>query len=275
MRFSDQESFHLSNWDVLSAEFAQIYRGLFPGEPVMSADKFVARGPEEILLALEQALGVDPDPVRIENLEKGVTEMVNLAEDVIDHLPPDHPDRERILVLLSRMMYLRAYVLIQSRQFCEAGMETRQAVETLKKIDSYRDDPAKIYCTARIMFQGLMNAVFVRHYTGRNYVPSDCMSSCGYCQDPLSTLAQEGAKSLADMADNAESVKRVEAIWGTAASMLAAYIKNLGGDPLSGRFPPELEPGAKMAFRLMVRDEKPADFPWEELVRDYCLILES
>lgn len=274
VRYSDQENYHLSNWDVLSGAFARIYSRLFPGEAVMSMDTFIYREPEELLLALEQSLGVVPEPEVMAQLDRAVTEMVTLAEEVIDHLPADHSHRGRIQLLLSRMMYLRAYVLIHTDQFCEAGMEAREAVETLKKIPVFRDDPAKIYCSARIMFQGLMNAVFVRNYSGSAYTPSDCMSSCGYCQDPLSTLAQEASKSLKDMRRNPESVKRLEMVWGMAAAMLGAYIKKLGGDPLNNDFPEGLPGGVKLAYRLMVRDRKPADYPWKSMIEDYYLVLE-
>lgn len=273
VRYLDTDNGRLSNLDILASEFARIYRGLFPGEPVLSMYKFIERGYEEILLALEEGFGPDPDKIRLAHLEKGIGEMINLSEDVVDYLAADSPERLDVLRLVSRMSYLRAYILVQSGQFCEAGMEAREAVATLKKKAQMEGDESKVYCGARIIFQGLLNSVFVSYYTGGRYVPSDCMSTCGYCQDPISTVAQEGARSLADMQDNPESVKRVESIWGVAAAMLAAYMVAKGGDPLNGKYPEGIHPGLKMAYRLMVRDEKAADFPWANMVGDYALML--
>lgn len=274
VRYSDQETYGLSNLDILSRDFSRIYKRLFPGEPVLSLAKFNQRAYEEILLSLEESFGLEPEPETLNTLERGVTEMVNLAEDLLDHLPAEADERGEVLRMLTRLMYLRSYILIHTGQFCEAGMESREAVQVLKKMDRNEKDPSQVYCSARIMFQGLLNAAFVRYYTGGRYVPSDCMSTCGYCQDPISTLAQEGAKSLSDMKDNPESVKRVESIWGVAAAMLAAYMVTKGGDPLNGKYPDCVHPGVKMAYRLMVRDEKAADFPWAEMVGDYTMVLD-
>jgi len=234
----------------------------------------VLRSPEDIRLRLEQGWGGADAPRGLEPLEGLITGLVNLASDLVATTPSGHPDHSLGHLFLARMQYLRAYLLVCLKQFCEAAMETGEAVGALKGISAYEADPARTCAEARVMFQGLMNVVFGRYYSGPSYVPSDCLTSCSYCQDPLSTLAHFGAKSLADLDGLRAARQGIDSLWGVAAAMLAAYVISKQGDPFAGRFPEVVAPAAKVAFRLIVRDDKPGRFPWRELVQDYRLILE-
>jgi len=265
----------LSRVGPLAAEFSRVYGRLSREDPPVSLRAFVLRSPEDIRLRLEQGWDGAAAPQGLEPLEGLITGLVNLASDLVATTPPGHPDHSLGHLFLSRMQYLRAYLLVCLKQFCEAAMETSEAVGALKGIPAYGADPARICAEARTMFQGLMNVVFGRYYSGQSYVPSDCLTSCSYCQDPLSTLARFGARSLADLDGLREVRQGVDSLWGMAAAMLAAYVVSKGGDPWAGRFPEAVAPAARTALRLIVRDEKPGRFPWGELVQDYRLILEG
>lgn len=261
--------------EALDRELRRIYVSLFPGARPLSLNAFGRQDPEHMLLMLEQSLGDAAPGDALHDLERQATALVNLGLDVLENLAGDEAGAAPVRLFLSRMMYVRAFVLVQLGQFCEAAQETREAVLVLRRIAAFRDDPARIYCTARIMFQGLMNSVFAHYYTAAAYTPSDCLTTCAYCQDPISTLAQQGAKSLAGMEESAAVRERINSVWAVAAAMLAAYTYSRGGDPLAGHYPASVEAPVKLALRVMLRDDKTAGFPWLDMVRDYRLILEN
>lgn len=85
------------------------------------------------------------------------------------------------------------------------------------------------------------------------YVPSDCRSNCGYCQDPLSTVAKYCGEALQNLGGSEEQLQE---LWTRAASMLAAYCEEKGANLEQMRFGAPVPRQASNALRLILMGKR-------------------
>ena len=190
-------------------------------------------------------------------LEELDRRLLTIIEDLaipeeMTNRPPENEVMERNAVA-AKITYKRALYMVRLNKFCEAAQTTAFAAYYLTESSpSLKDNPYLVIRGAHSMAVGLLEETLTS-YMAENYTASDCQSSCGYCQDPLSTVAKYCTEVLEDL--NAPESK-VKEIWTIAAAMLGAYalIRGATLDPM--RFPDDFPQQAKVALKMILVHEK-------------------
>ena len=154
----------------------------------------------------------------------------------------------------AKIAYKRALYMVREERFCEAAMSTAFAVDYIADADpSLKDDPSGLAEPLRTMTMGLLEETLTAYMDPNTYVASDCASSCGFCQDPLSTVAKYCTQALESIG-SPDTV--IHEVWETAAAMLGAFLKSRGADLKNMRFPSHIPRQASSSFKLMVYHQK-------------------
>jgi len=154
----------------------------------------------------------------------------------------------------AKIAYKRALYMVRDEKFCEAAMSTAFAVDYIADADpSLKDDPSGLAEPLRTMTMGLLEETLTAYMDPNRYVASDCASSCGFCQDPLSTVAKYCTQALESIGAPDTVVNEA---WETAAAMLGAFLQSRGADLKNMRFPSHIPRQASASFKLMVYHQK-------------------
>lgn len=188
--------------------------------------------------------------------------LIDELKDILDSLAlggeeakgaPFHELLDRNSVA-AKIAYKRALYMVRDEKFCEAAMSTAFAVDYIADADaSFKDDPSGLAEPLRTMAMGLLEETLTAYMVPNKYVASDCASSCGYCQDPLSTVARYCTQALESIGSPDTIINE---IWETAAAMLGAFLQSRGADLKEMRFPSHIPRQASASYKLMIYHQK-------------------
>lgn len=192
-------------------------------------------------------------------LEKGLQGIIRALE-IPENMNPRPPEKEIMErnSAAAKITYKRALYLVRLDRFCDAALTTAFAADYLiQSSPSLKEDPYLVIKSAYTMAIGLLEETFTSYMDPDKYTASDCRSSCGYCQDPLSTVAKYCTDALDDMAASRSTIKDV---WTKAAAMLGAYALQRGAtlEPMSfsDGFPQQVKVALKMILLHEKTDQK-------------------
>lgn len=205
----------------------------------------------------------------IEKLEQGLETLIKalvVTENQVRHQLSEQEVMERNAVA-AKMTFKRALYLVRLDRFCDAALTTAFAAYYLiESSPSLKEDPYLVVHPTHIMALGLLEETLTSYMDPEKYTASDCKSSCGYCQDPLTTVAKYCTDALEELSASGSTIKE---IWTTAAAMLGAYAAVRGADLESMRFPQGFPQKAKVALKLILYHEKTDHKSYMELVNRY------
>jgi len=240
--------------DVLKEELSELSLDVFSTDRVLRYEYFRFQAFSEVSLSdFEYEITTGRQDL-LRELERRLQVIINdmaIPEEMVRR-PPESEVMERNAVA-AKITYKRALYMVRLNKFCEAAKTTAFAAYYLTESSpSLKENPQLVIKSAHSMAIGLLEETLTA-YMCETYTASDCQSSCGYCQDPLSTVAKYCTEVLEDL-DAPES--KIKEIWTIAAAMLGAYGKVRGAtlDPL--RFPDDFPQQAKVALKLILVHEK-------------------
>ncbi len=238
----------------IERRLAELSVRLFGDERILRYEHFRIRAFSEIALS-----DLEYEATEKESILK---QLIHELKDLVDQLAvplsraADFPLPEILErnTVAAKITYKRALYMVRQEKFCEAAMTTAFAVDYITDaVPVLKDDPATVIEPGRVMALGLLEETLTAYMNPTCYVASDCASNCGYCQDPLSTVAKYCSEALESSGASASITRE---IWETAAAMLGAYLKSKGGDVRTMRFGAHIPRQASSAYRLMVYNEK-------------------
>ena len=252
---SAAKQYILKPLDDIRSELSDLSLEVFGTERVLSYEYFRTKSFEEVRISEYEYEMTTGRPDLLEKLERGLNDVIS-ALAVPEELASSLPQREvkERNSIAAKITFKRALYLVRLDRFCDAAMTTAFAAYYIQESDpSLKEDPFVVIQPALTMALGLLEETLTSYMDPDNYTASDCKSSCGYCQDPLSTVAKYCTEVLEDLSAPNYCIRD---IWTTAASMLGAYAKVHGGtfDPL--RFPDDFPQQAKVALKLILAHEK-------------------
>ena len=223
---------------------------------MLSYEYFRTKAFEEVRISEYEYEMTTARPDLLDKLEQGLQDVITALAVPEEMAPPALPLREVMErnSIAAKITFKRALYLVRLDRFCDAAMTTAFAAYYIQESNpSLREDPFVVIQPALTMALGLLEETLTSYMNPDNYTASDCKSSCGYCQDPLATVAKYCTDVLEDLSAPEYCIKDV---WTTAASMLGAYAKVHGGtlDPL--RFPDDFPQQAKVSLKLILAHEK-------------------
>lgn len=241
--------------DDIRFDLSELSLDIFGTERVLSYEYFRTKAFEEVRISEYEYEMTIARPDLLDKLERGLQDIIT-ALAVPEELAPGLPLREVMErnSIAAKITFKRALYLVRLDRFCDAAMTTAFAAYYIQEsAPSLREDPFVVIQPALTMALGLLEETLTSYMNPDSYTASDCKSSCGYCQDPLSTVAKYCTDVLEDLSAPEYCIKDV---WTTAASMLGAYAKVHGGtlDPL--RFPDDFPQKAKVSLKLILAHEK-------------------
>ncbi|MBF0508748.1 MAG: hypothetical protein HQK57_07470 [Deltaproteobacteria bacterium] len=256
MRIIRSKLAHLSDSGFFSPHFLDLDKLTYQrfNEIQLSEKEYeLTEGRAEILEPIIKALGE-------------IAELLYVPENAAGDLPTDEVRIRNMLA--AKLTYKRALYMVRVDRFCNAALTAIYAVDYLKDtLPEGPERPTWMVQSAKTVSVGLLEETLNSYMVPGKYVSSDCHSSCGYCQDPLSTVAKYCADALEDMGAPDAVVRE---IWTTAAAMLGAYAKNLGADIERMDFKDKVPRKAMIAYKIILFNKK-TDLPGVlPLVDYYC-----
>ncbi len=156
--------------------------------------------------------------------------------------------------LAAKVAYKRALLLIHLHKFCEASVNGAFAIDFLQTY--YQDAPdhkEKLILDSKVIFEGLLEEMFTLYCHSRSYTASDCQSNCGFCQDPISTMAKQYVDTIT-LLDAAPG--DIQAAWTKAAAMLGGYALSKGADIENLGFGRKVPRQVANSIKLLIYSDK-------------------
>ncbi len=223
----------------------------FGDEGLLSYEHFRDRDFGEISISEKEYEITENDNEVLRTVSRVLKEVVDqlaVAEDSIDRVGPEESFERNSVA--AKITYKRALYMVRLDKFCEAAKAAAFAMDYITDAaPQLKLEPQKIIEPAVVMAVGLLEETFTAYMNPNRYVESDCPSSCGYCQDPVSTVAQYCTQYLESLGAGDITIKQ---IWETAAAMLGGYLKSKGGDLLKMSFPEHISRKAVTAYKLIL-----------------------
>ena len=213
------KSLPISPFHAIKESLSQLSLEVFATDRVLRYEYFRTQAFSDIQLSDFEYEITTGNLMLLKILEKGL-EIIIRDVAIPEHLkirPPEREVMERNAVA-AKITFKRALYLVRLNRFCDAAKTTAFAAYYLQESShSIKENPFLSIKPAATMAKGLLEETLTVYMQPEVYVASDCQSSCGYCQDPLSTVAKYCTDVLDDLSASASTVREV---WDTAAAML-------------------------------------------------------